>query len=123
MKAVRSFQDLEVWQRAVDLATQVYQVAKKFPASEQFGLTSQIQRAGISVASNIAEGWGRGTTREFIQFLRIAKGSLVELETHLIIAHRLGYLSEEALRSLREQMESISRMLVRLSRSLKQKDG
>lgn len=75
------------------------------------------------MASNIAEGWGRGTTREFIQFLWIAKDSLVELETHLIIAHRLGYLPEEALRSLREQMESISRMMVRLSHSLQQKDG
>lgn len=75
------------------------------------------------MASNIAEGWGRGTTGEFIQFLWIAKGSLVELETHLIIAHRLGYLPEEALRSLREQMESISRMMVRLSHSLQQKDG
>lgn len=75
------------------------------------------------MASNIAEGWGRGTTGEFIQFLWIAKGSLVELETHLIMAHRLGYLPEEALRSLREQMESISRMMVRLSHSLQQKDG
>ena len=83
MKAVKSYGDLEVWQKDVELAVQVCQMAHHFPASERFSLAAQLQRSALSIPANIAEGWGRGSTNEFVWFLKVAKGSLHELETHL----------------------------------------
>ena len=94
---MKSYKELDVWQKAVSLAIDIYKIAEKFPHSEKFGLTSQIQRAVTSVPANIAEGWGRGSTKEYIQFLHIARGSLLELETHIIIAQKLDYLSNDQL--------------------------
>src|SRR5690606_24522123 len=90
---IQSFRDLLVWQKAMNLVTEVYQLTQQFPKEEMYGLSSQIRRAVVSVPSNIAEGHQRGT-KEFLQFLKIAKGSLAEVETQLEIALRLNYLQE-----------------------------
>lgn len=87
-----SYQDLVVWQIAIDLSVLAYQVTKPFPASEMYGLTSQIRRAATSVAANIAEGYGRDSPGHFQQFLKTSQGSLKELETHLIVAEKVGLL-------------------------------
>jgi len=92
---VKHFRDLIAWQKSMDLVIDVYQITKSFPNSEQFGLTSQIRRAVVSVPSNIAEGNGRMSSKEFRHFLSIANGSLREVETQLIIAQRLGYFDDE----------------------------
>lgn len=77
---IDSYRDLEVWQKAIALVTEIYRLSRAFPKEEIYGLTSQLRRAAVSVPANIAEGWGRNMTREFIQFLRTARGSLLELE-------------------------------------------
>src|SRR4051794_9641019 len=99
-KPVESYRDLIVWQAAIELAVGCYEKTKAFPTSETYGLTSQVRRAVTSIAANIAEGYGREQTGSYVQFLRVAQGSLKELETHVIIAKRLAYLTapqEEAL--------------------------
>ncbi|MHB8918536.1 MAG: four helix bundle protein, partial [Desulfocucumaceae bacterium] len=90
---MESYKELEVWQKAITLVIELYKLTKCFPQEERYGLISQIQRAGVSVPANIAEGWGRGSTKEYIQYLRVSRGSLAELETHLIIAQKLNYIS------------------------------
>jgi len=87
----QSFKDLVVWQRAIELTTDVYKLTSKFPDAERFGLTNQMRRASVSIASNIAEGYGRATKGEYVQFLGHARGSCSELETQLVIAKRLGF--------------------------------
>jgi four helix bundle protein len=111
---LKDYKELEVWQKAVNLATALYKVTSSFPGTEKFGLTAQVRRAAASVPANIAEGWGRGSTKEYVQFLLVARGSLLELETHLIIASRLGYLGPEESEEPRKQLESVSKMLNRL---------
>src|SRR3990172_8349224 len=91
---IEFYQDLIVWQKAMDLAEQCYRVTKRFPKDELFGMTSQIRRSAASIPANIAEGWGREGTREYIQFLRVAQGSLKELETHLILSRRVGLMAQ-----------------------------
>jgi four helix bundle protein len=88
---LKSYQDLLGWQRAIELVVLVYQLSGEFPRNEIYGLTAQIRRASVSVPSNIAEGYGRGTRKEYIQFLSIAQGSLKELETQTILAERLSF--------------------------------
>ncbi len=90
--AVKGYEEPIVWQKGIELAKELYRLARKFPASERFGLTSQLQRAGVSVPSNIAEGQSRGHTGEFRQFLYQALGSLAEVDTQLVLARELGYL-------------------------------
>ena len=119
---IRSYQDLEVWQLAVDLVEQCYELTKQFPKDELYGLTSQIRRASVSVAANIAEGFGREHTASFVQFLRISQGSNRELETHLIIARRLKLADDEAVRELLAVGERISKMLRSLVRSLESRN-
>ncbi len=116
---VKGFKGLLVWQHAVDLSGSIYSITKNFPKDELFGLTSQMRRCSVSVASNIAEGSKRNTKGEFIQFIGIAKGSLAELQTQAIIANKAGILSHEILVNLEQNIEIISRMLVQLQRSLK----
>jgi four helix bundle protein len=116
---MKDYKELEVWQKGVSLATSMYEVTRSFPDTEKFGLTSQIRRAAISVPANIAEGWGRGSTKEYVQFLLVARGSLLELETHLIVAERLGYLNADDSAAARGRVQSISMMLNRLITSLK----
>ena len=90
--AINSYKDLLVWKAAVELTVACYSATKPFPASETYGMTSQIRRSSASVAANIAEGHGRENTGAFVQFLRIAQGSLKELETHLILSQRVGLM-------------------------------
>src|SRR5262245_27131090 len=93
--AVRHYSELIAWQKAMDLVIQVYQLSEPFLQREMFGLTNQIRRAAVSIPSNVAEGQGRGTTKDFVHFLCVARGSLQELETQVLIAWRLNYLQEE----------------------------
>ncbi len=116
---IRSYRDLEVWQRGVDLVELIYKRTQSFPSEEKFGLTAQIRRAAVSIPSNIAEGWGRDSTKDYVRFVRIARSSLFEIETQLIIAHRLGYLSEDALSASLQETEVESKMLLSLIRSLR----
>ena len=115
---VRSYTDLEVWRWGMDVADAVYDVSGSFPKAEAFGLTSQVRRAAVSVPSNIAEGWGRGRTKEYVQFLRYARGSLYEVETQLRIATRRGYLTDDQIAPILSQTGSVSRMLDALMRAL-----
>ena len=108
---MKSYQQLDVWQKGVSLSIEVYKFTEQFPRSEKFGLTAQIRRATVSVPANIAEGWGRGSTREYVQFLLVARGSIFELETHLIIGQKLGFLEESQLGHLLQVTQAIGRML------------
>lgn len=96
--SVQSYQELEVWKKAMDLVVACYRTSEGFPKSEAYGLVTQLQRAAVSVPANIAEGQGRNHTKEFINHLSIAYGSLMEIETHLQIAERLGYIEQALLR-------------------------
>ncbi len=107
----RSYRDLRVWAAAVDLAVDCYGATKAFPAGEAYGMTSQIRRSATSIAANIAEGYGRDGPGSFQQFLRIAQGSLKELETHLIIAGRVELLAEPDSTRLLSQCDDIGKML------------
>ena len=113
-----SYKALEVWQLAIELVTQVYAVTRQFPREELYALTSQLRRAAISVPSNIAEGQGRLSAGEFRQFLGHARGSLMEIETQLIIASNLGYLAPERLAELSRMCERVSQMLYRLLQAI-----
>jgi four helix bundle protein len=119
MSALRSYRDLEVWRRSIDLVEAIYRASSAWPSDERFGLTSQIRRAAVSVPSNIAEGAARRGTREFLQFLSIAKGSLAEVETQLTLAGRLGYLPAAAEEMLLGSAPEIGRMLAGLTKALR----
>lgn len=116
---VRNYKELSVWQKAVGLAVEAYKLTRTFPNDEKFGMTSQLRRAATSISSNIAEGWGRGTTKEYIQFLLIARGSLMEMESQLVVGQKLGYLSEKGLHDFQTSIEEVGRMLNGLVRSLR----
>jgi four helix bundle protein len=118
-KKFRSYRDLHVWRGAMDLAEQVYTVTRSFPKEEIYGLTSQMRRAAVSIASNIAEGQGKHTRGEFLQLLGHARGSLAELDTEITLAGRLQLLSPNAEEALTAQLGSVARMLNALRRSLK----
>lgn len=118
---INSFRDLKVWQASMDVAEEVYKLTREFPKQETYGLSSQIQRAAVSVPSNIAEGNGRDSTKEYVHFLSIAIGSLFELETQLVLAKRLGYLGQEELGTILPKIEEISRMTRGLQKALKAK--
>jgi four helix bundle protein len=116
-----SYRDLKVWREAMNLAVACYELTRTFPKEEMYGTTSQIRRASASIAANIAEGHGRETTASFIHFLRIAQGSLKELETHLMLATRVKLASSDNAESLIAQCDGIGRMLRALMRSLQQR--
>jgi len=121
---INSFRDLRIWQDAMALAENCYLLTRSFPKEEMFGLTSQIRRAGSSIPANIAEGHGRESTPSFIQYLRIAQGSLKELETHLLLATRIGLLNEEKAGPSVEQCQTLGKMVRSLIRTLQQRgDG
>ena len=121
LMAIQSFRELEVWKVAMDLAAECYRVTKTFPKDELFGMTSQIRRAAASIPANIAEGQGRDHTKEFLNFLSIARGSLMEVQTHLLLAQRVGLLNEPVLQPLMKLCERISQMLSRLRQALERK--
>ena len=114
----KSYRDLKVWQKAMDLVVECYQVSKQFPKIERFGLGSQLQRAAVSIPANIAEGRARQHTKEFLQHLNIAYGSLGELETHVLIAERLNYIEADACDQMLEKTSEVGRMINGLRRSL-----
>jgi four helix bundle protein len=118
---IESYRDLKVWQKSMDLVTECYRLAHRLRQNEQFGLASQMRRAVVSIPSNIAEGFGRWHSKEFVHFLLLANGSLKELETHLLIGNRLAYFSpQETLKPL-GLAEEIGRMLAGLRNKLNAK--
>lgn len=119
--ALLSYRELHVWQKSMDFVVECYRATEMFPKSETYGLASQLQRAAVSVPANIAEGQGRNHTREFINHLSIAYGSLMEVETHLQIAARLRYIDESLLDRLLLLSNEIGRMLNGLMQSLQRK--
>lgn len=116
---MKSYKDLELWKVSMDLVVDVYKISNDFPKEELYSLTSQIRRSVISIPSNIAEGSSRKSTKEFIQYLWIANGSLSEFETQIEIAHRLGYV--KTLEELIERVKLLRKMLLGLLKSLKAK--
>jgi four helix bundle protein len=111
---MKSYKELEVWQQAIELVTQTYAVTRRLPDSERFGLCSQMQRAATSVPANIAEGWGRGSRREYMQFLKVARGSLMELETHIFVAGKLSCLPPDTSQHIEQQVRRVGMMLNKL---------
>ncbi|MFN7619725.1 MAG: four helix bundle protein [bacterium] len=122
-EGITNYRDLQVWRQALDWAEAIYEATAHWPRDERFGLISQIRRATVSVASNIAEGAARRSTGEFIQFVGMARGSLAEAETQLLLAQRLGYLPGTDANALLVTSGEISRMLVALSGSLVRRKG
>jgi four helix bundle protein len=118
MADIRSHRDLIAWQKTVELTVDLYEVTIPFPDSEKYGLVSQLRRAAVSVPSNIAEGYGRGTTQDYIRFLRNARGSLYEIDTQVHLATRLGMLAPEPAQRLDVLVAECSRILAGLIRSL-----
>jgi four helix bundle protein len=115
-----SFKELVVWQRSVQLATEIYRLSASFPTSERFGLTNQLRRASVSIASNIAEGYGRSTKGEYLQFLGHARGSICELQTQLIIATTLGFCPNKEAEPVERLSADVSRMLIALMKKLRE---
>ena len=115
----QSFKDLVVWQRAIELAIDVYEPTSKFPDSERFGLTSQMRRAAVSVGSNIGEGYGRSTKGEYVQFLGHARGSCSELETQLVIAKALKFGAQADIGNTEKCCADVGRLLGGLMKSVR----
>jgi|SRR5687767_3626917 len=116
---IKSYRDLLVWQKAIDLVVNAYRATAAFPKSETYALTSQIRRAASSIPANIAESYGRGSRKEYVQCLFIGQGSLKELETHFIVAAKLSYLTEAQAEPLLSQTDELGRMPGSLIRKLK----
>jgi four helix bundle protein len=114
------FKELLVWQKSINFVTEIYKETESFPKSEMYGLVSQIRRAKVSIASNIVEGNSRRSVPDYVQFLRISRGSCAEVETQLIISKNLGFLNEEKSLKLNQDITETSKMLIGLINSLKQ---
>ncbi len=121
--AVQNYRDLIVWQKAMELVKLIYGLTQNFPREEMFGLTSQIRRAAVSVPSNIAEGQGRSSTKDFLRHLSISHRSLREVETQNLIAEMQGYISAEESKKVMARCSEVGRLINGLSNSLKQKLG
>ena len=119
--SIQSYRDLKVWQEGMNLVETCYRVTKTFPKEETYGMTSQIRRAAVSIPANIAEGYGRKSRGEYIQFLYIAQGSLKELETHLLLAIRVELASEQIINTVLNQCELVGKILLSLIRALENK--
>ena len=117
---MNKYKQLLVWQKSMDLCVFVYSLIEKFPNSERFGLISQISRCSVSIPSNIAEGAGRNSKKEFIQFLGISTGSLFELETQITLAARLDMIDSDNLKKVEEEVESIRKLIYGLKKSLQE---
>jgi four helix bundle protein len=111
MSKIEKVEDLISWQKSKDLTIEIYKITKNSSFSKDFGLCNQIQRAAVSIPSNIAEGFGRGGNKEFLQFLSIAKGSLYELKTQLIIAFEIGYINDIEYNKLKNDSEEIAKLI------------
>jgi len=119
--AIQTYQQLEIWQRGMNLAEQIYDLTRNLPRDEIFGLSSQMRRAAVSVPANIAEGWGRQGSTEFQHFLRIAQGSLRELETHLLLAQRVELCRPHQVETLMETINILGKQILTLQRRLRRK--
>ena len=115
---VESYKELNVWKKGIEIVDRIYAITENFPKRELYGLACQMQRSAISIPSNIAEGFARGHTAEYKQFLRIALGSCAELDTQLIIAHRRNYATQAQILNLQEDLDHESRMIMNLIKSL-----
>ena len=115
---MNNFRELKVWKKAVELATRIYQLTDDYPKQEMYGLTSQIRRCTVSISSNIAEGAGRRSNKDFRHFLDITTGSCYELETQLIISKNLDYISEHEFKILKSDLTEIQKMIYALIKSL-----
>lgn len=115
---MHNFKDLRVWQKSIDLTTEIYAMLSYFPAEEKFGLVSQMKRAAVSIPSNIAEGAGRNSNKEFKHFLSISLGSLFEIETQLIIANRLRLINTEVTQELNIKISDLQRMIFALGKTI-----
>ena len=120
-REIRSYRDLIAWQRAISLVTEVYTITATFPSREMCGLTNQLRRASVSIASNIAEGHGRATSGEFLQFLGQARGSLCEVETQIVIAHELEYITRKQEQRLSGKTDELGRILSGLIASIQRR--
>ena len=120
---INSFRDLIVWQKSMQLVVGIYEITKQMPIEEKYGLTNQLRRAVVSVPSNIAEGWGRKSRGHYIQFLRIASGSLCETDTQLELGVRLSYFQEKDVVCLKGQLLEMEKMLRSLISKLEQKNN
>ena len=118
---VKSYQDLIVWQKAIIFCTEIYRITSTFPETEKFGLTNQIRRASVSISSNIAEGWGRQSTKSYVQFLKISRGSFLETQSQLIISRELKFLSIDEHQKIDLLIVEISKMLNKLISTLENK--
>ena len=118
---VQSFRDLIVWQRSVDFVQEVYRISSRLPADERFGLTAQLRRAALSVSANIAEGSGRFTSRDYLNFLSHSRGSVKEAESDLLVAERLEYVTRPDLGPALGFSDEISRMLFSLRASIRRR--
>ncbi|MDI9869963.1 four helix bundle protein [Flectobacillus roseus] len=121
MTQIKSFRDLLIWQKSMNLVTDIYQVTRNFPQAEIFGLTSQLRRASISIPSNIAEGYGRNTSKDYLRYLQIALGSLYEIQTQLEIASNLHFLEIFDFNKMISLCLEIERMLTSLIAKIKAK--
>ena len=113
-----NFKTLNIWKEAMTLTTHIYHLSSKFPKTEKFGLVSQMRRCAVSIPSNIAEGSGRGTNPQFIQFLNIAQGSVFELETQLLLVEKLNIVSTKEIQESMDSLHFVQRMNFRLKQSL-----
>lgn len=118
-----SYRDLVAWQKAMDFAELIYAASHRWLDSEKYGLTSQIRRAAVSIPSNIAEGQGRASTKEFLHHLSMTRGSLLEVETQVLLAHRFAYLNQDIAESLLNNAAEVSRLISGLYRSLSNTDS
>ena len=118
MAKVSSYRDLIVWQKAMDMTESLYRIVKKLPKEETYALSDQMRRAAISIPSNIAEGFGRNSKKEYLQFLYIANGSVCELETQLMLCVRVNYLKENEIQSILSLLSEIGKIIMTITKKL-----
>lgn len=121
VEKINSYKDLIVWQKSIALVTSIYELSKTFPSEEKFGVVSQLNRAAVSIPSNIAEGWGRESSKNYLQFLKIARGSVMETETLLVISKNLNFINDTQFSSIINEVEEVSKILQGLINSIQQK--
>ena len=118
---INSYKELIVWQKSIELVTEVYSLTRNFPSEEKFGIVTQLNRAIVSVPSNIAEGWGRESSKNYLQFLRTSRGSLMEVETLILISKNLCYINEKEFEKITIGIEEVGKILQGLIKSVQQK--
>jgi len=118
---INSYKELIVWQKSIELVTEVYSLTRNFPSEEKFGIVNQLNRAIVSVPSNIAEGWGRESSKNYLQFLRTSRGSLMEVETLILISKNLCYINEKEFKKITIGIEEVGKILQGLIKSVQQK--